>query len=156
MSIVHATTPAHIAAARELIVEYATMLNADLCFQGFQEELDTLPGKYAPPRGVLLLALEGSAVAGCVALRPLGDDAVTCEMKRLYVRDAYRGLGLGRTLAQAVIAEAAHLGYRRMVLDTLDRLVAATQLYRALGFHEIPAYYHNPLPGVTYWELGLA
>lgn len=158
ITIIHATTPAHFDAARTLFREYAQHLGEDLCFQGFDEELKTLPGKYAPPRGALLLAVEGEAVAGCVALRPLDGTSAgegVCEMKRLFVRDAYRGRGLGRRLAEEIIAEAQSRGYRRLVLDTLDRLAAATSLYRALGFDQIPAYYHNPLADVTYWALEL-
>ena len=135
---------------RALFLEYARELGFSLCFQGFDEELAALPGAYAPPRGALLLAPE----LGCVALRPL--DAGTAEMKRLYLRPAARGQGLGLELAEAAIAEARALGYARMVLDTIaqtmDRAIA---MYRALGFREIAPYYHNPIPGALYLELRL-
>ena len=135
---------------RALFLEYARELGFSLCFQGFDAELAELPGAYAPPRGALLLAGE----LGCVALRPL--DAGTAEMKRLYVRPAARGQGLGLELAEAAIAEARALGYARMVLDTIagamDRAIA---MYRALGFREIAPYYHNPIPGALYLELRL-
>jgi len=153
MHFAPAHTPDHLAAVRQLFVEYSEEIQADLCFQGFSQELAGLPGKYAPPRGCLLLARTGSEVAGCVALRPLDADA--CEMKRLYVRPAFRGTGLGRQLAQAVIARAREIGYRRMRLDTLQWMTAARALYASLGFVEIPAYYDNPLPGPVYLELDL-
>ncbi len=136
-----------------LFVEYQQWLGVDLCFQGFEEEISTLPGAYGPPGGRLLLARDGDAIAGGVGLRPLGPG--TCEMKRLFVRPPWRGRGLGRQLAQAVIDEGAAAGYGRMCLDTLPRLAIAACLYRSLGFVEIPAYYENPLDGVTYMELTL-
>ncbi len=136
---------------RRLFVEYAASLEIDLCFQGFEAELASLPGKYAPPAGALILARVDSAVAGCVALRPLGDGI--CEMKRLYVRDAFRGLGVGRTLAERIIAEARSRGYRAIRLDTLGRLVAARALYESLGFREIEPYIYNPTPDVQFMEL---
>jgi GNAT superfamily N-acetyltransferase len=153
MQLVPAHTPDQLAVVRQLFREYADEIQADLCFQGFQQELAGLPGKYAPPRGCLLLACDEAELAGCVALRPL--DGETCEMKRLYVRPAFRGTGLGRQLAQAVIARARAIGYRRMRLDTLRSMTSARTLYATLGFVEIPAYYENPLPGPVYLELNL-
>jgi ribosomal protein S18 acetylase RimI-like enzyme len=142
-----------LAAAGRLFEEYAASLDISLCFQGFDEELATLPGNYAPPRGRLLLAWRGNESAGCVALRPLEPD--TCEMKRLYVRPAYRSSGAGRLLAERIIHEAATAGYRRMRLDTLPRMEAALALYRRLGFREIAPYTANPVQGAVFLELQL-
>jgi putative acetyltransferase len=136
---------------RELFEEYAAGLDVDLCFQNFAQELAGLPGDYVRPRGCLLLAFDGEIAQGCVALRPI--DADTCEMKRLYVRPAARSLRLGRTLAEAVIAEARSMHYRRLVLDTLPSMGRAIDLYRTLGFREIAAYRHNPVPGSLFLEL---
>lgn len=134
-----------------LFREYGASLSVDLGFQKFEEELASMPGDYAPPRGRLLLAYEGSAAIGCVALRPI--DHAICEMKRLYVRA--RGRGIGRQLAERVIAEARTIGYRFMRLDTLPSMTAAAALYAALGFREIPAYRFNPVEGTKYFELEL-
>jgi putative acetyltransferase len=151
--IIPATTSAHIEAARELFLEYATWLNVNLCFQGFQQELAELPGKYAPPRGALLLAMDGTNPVGCVALRPLENDI--CEMKRLFVRPAAQGHRLGERLVEAIIAEARRLNYSAMRLDTLPgKMDRAIDLYRRAGFHEIPPYYENPYP-VLFLELNL-
>lgn len=135
---------------RPLFEEYAAFLGADLTFQHYKEELASLPGRYAPPTGRLFAAYVDGALAGCGALRRF--DARTCEMKRLYVRPGYRGLGLGRGLAERLLAEAEAAGYRRMALDTLESLRSAVALYRRLGFVEIPAYYQNPMDGVRYYE----
>lgn len=138
---------------RALLREYQTALNVDLCFQGFEEELGTLPGAYARPRGRLLLVKGAGETAGVVAVRPLEGDI--CEMKRLYVRPKWRGHGLGRRLANEAIGEAAWAGYRHMRLDTLGIMQEAIGLYRSLGFSEIPAYYNNPLADVLYLERAL-
>jgi len=139
--------------ARRLFVEYQAALGVDLCFQGFAEELATLPGNYSRPGGCLLLAVDGATILGGIGLRALqGSD---CEMKRLYVRPEGRGRGLGRMLAEAVIGEAREAGYDRIVLDTLPGMKEAQALYRSLGFREIAPYYPNPIEGVAYMALSL-
>ena len=142
--------------ARTLFEEYAASLDVDLGFQGFADELASLPGAYAPPAGALLLALRGDAIIGCIALRPLGDPAArVAEMKRLYVRPAARGFGVGRVLVEAVVDRARTLGYREMKLDTLAPMRQARALYASLGFRPCEAYYDNPLPGVAYLSLAI-
>lgn len=151
--IAEAAGPADIAAVRMLFLDYAGSLGFSLCFQGFDDELASLPGKYGPPGGRLLLARDDSGAAvGVVGVRPLGDGV--CEMKRLYVVPAARGGHLGRRLAEAAIAAGDAMGYAAMRLDTHTQFTRAIALYRALGFVEIAAYYRNPLPGVVYFELG--
>ena len=153
MNLVQAQSHDDLLAARQLFIEYADWLGVDLCFQGFQQELDGLPGDYAPPGGQLLLAVEDDQAIGCVAMRKLGDGI--CEMKRLYVRPGHRGKGLGRKLVEAIIQEARGTGYQRMRLDSLTSLKEAAGLYRSLGFTEISPYRHNPLPDAVFMEIGL-
>ena len=148
-----AQLPADLPRIRELFREYADGLGIDLCFQGFEEELATLPGKYAPPRGRLLLAWEGARAVGCVALRPLDGDR--CEMKRLYVQPAARGGQLGRRLAQRICEEAHAAGYRRICLDTLPSMSAAQRVYATLGFEPIEPYVFNPIDGARFLGLDL-
>jgi len=132
-----------------LFREYAGGIGIDLSFQGFEEELDSLPGVYAPPSGALLLAEIAGEPMGCVAVRPIHAESF-CEMKRLYVRDAARGTGAGRALAEAAIAEGRRMGYSAMRLDTLSTMAPALSLYHALGFVEIPAYYETPIAGTVF------
>ncbi len=138
---------------RHIFLEYGASLDFDLCFQGFDAEIATLPGAYGPPRGRLFLARADGKLAGGVGLRPLQADI--SEMKRLYVRPEFQGLGIGRRLAEATIEAAREIGYRRMRLDTIANMNAAQALYRSMGFTEIPPYYDNPLEGVVYFELKL-
>jgi ribosomal protein S18 acetylase RimI-like enzyme len=144
--------------AREILREYAAGLAVDLGFQDFEAELAALPGDYAAPAGQLLLACVDGALAGCGALRPLTDvdHANACEMKRLYVRPAFRRFGLGRVLADALMAEARRAGYSVMLLDTLDEMESARGLYATLGFAEVAPYYFNPIPGAHYLKATLA
>lgn len=143
-----------IAAAKRLFESYAASLDVDLCFQNFAHELATLPGDYAPPAGCLLLARMQQEAVGCVALRPLANS--TGEIKRLYVAPALHGAGIGRALADAVIARARAIGYDEVKLDTLATMGRARALYASLGFRACAPYYDNPLPGVAYMSLALA
>jgi putative acetyltransferase len=152
--------PAHssdLLATRTIFTEYACSLPIDLGFQDFTQELDALPGEYTEPRGALLLAWVDGAVAGCCALRPFdaSDYANAAEMKRLYVRPAYRGLGLGRLLTEGILDAARAAAYHCVLLDTLDDMEAARALYEDLGFVEIPPYYHNPHAGAHYLKVDL-
>jgi putative acetyltransferase len=149
-----AESAAHIAAIHELFLEYANSLGFSLCFQSFDQELAALPGDYAPPDGRLLLATSSGQPGGCVALHKLAPEI--CEMKRLYVRPQFRGKGLGRELAQKIIAEARDVGYKRLRLDTVEPVMkTAVAVYRQLGFCEIPPYRPNPIAGALYMELQL-
>jgi GNAT superfamily N-acetyltransferase len=135
---------------RKMLLEYEAWIGVDLCFQNFKQELAELPGKYAPPRGRLLIA---DPNAGCVALRPIDDE--TGEMKRLFVRPEFRGTGLGKLLVLRVIEEARAEGYKKVRLDTMPMMESAQKLYQQLGFRDIEAYRLNPQPGVRYMELSL-
>lgn len=159
LRIFDATSPEQIVSTRDLFKEYAQSIGFSLCFQGFDKELERLPGEYGPPDGRLLLAEYDGRPAGCIALKrveiPGGPPA--CEMKRLYVKPEFRKYGIGRALAEKLIEEAREIGYQRMVLDTVpDKMPAAVALYRSLGFVERPPYYHNPLEEVLYMELDLS
>lgn len=149
-----ATSPAQIETIRSLFTEYQQWLNFSLCFQGFDKELAGLPGKYAAPNGRLYLAEYDGAIAGCIALRPMDDEGV-CEMKRLFVREEFRGKKIGKLLVDTILADAKAIGYRTMRLDTLQRMETARALYTKLGFKIIPAYYNNPMDEVVYMELKL-
>jgi putative acetyltransferase len=152
--LVQAESSAHVVQARELFQEYAQSLGVNLCFQNFEQELARLPGHYAPPDGRLLLAEYDGQMAGCVALHKWEDGI--CEMKRLYLRPSFRGKGLGRVIAEKIIAEARNIGYQRMRLDTIGPLMKdAVEMYRKLGFREIAPYRPNPIAGAMYMELQL-
>ena len=151
--MVNATKKNQVDIAANLFREYQSFLGVDLCFQGFEEELAGLPGKYADPYGAILLAQYKDEFIGCVAVRPINES--TCEMKRLYVKPQFQGLKAGRLLAEQIIYQAKALGYQKMQLDTLERLQAALKLYESLGFKRINPYYENPLDEVVYLELDL-
>jgi len=154
MNLIQAQTPEQVEQARRLFREYADWLQIDLCFQNFEKELAELPGDYVPPGGRLLLAYDSAQLAGCIALRRL--DQQTCEMKRLFAREAFRGKGLGRQLITAIVQEAKQIGYEYMRLDTLPpKMNSAIALYRTYGFREIAPYYQNPVPGALFMELNL-
>ena len=150
MEIILANTEQEYEAAKQLFLAYQKYLGVDLCFQSFDKELNELAQMYSTPKGALLLALEDGVYGGCVAVRYKKEGV--CEMKRLYVMDNFKGKGLGRKLAVQIMAKAKELGYQTMVLDTLNKLTAALQLYASLDFLEIPPYYENPLEGVIYME----
>jgi putative acetyltransferase len=153
-SLRQAKTAAEILQARELFLEYEKALGVSLCFQGFEKELAGLPGKYAPPSGRLLLATYAGALAGCVALHGL--DPEIGEMKRLYLRPAFRGKGLGQAMVDAVVTESRAIGYRQLRLDTIEpQMKSAVAMYRRMGFREIPPYCSNPCEGALYMELKL-
>ena len=145
--------PREVDEVRKLFREYADSLNTDLCFQNFEAELASLPGKYEPPKGRLLLAWSGAEAVGCIALRPLDVDA--CEMKRLYVQPRMRGEKLGRRLVERICQEARFAGYSRICLDTLPTMATAIQLYADMGFKPIEPYVYNPVPGAMFLALDL-
>jgi GNAT superfamily N-acetyltransferase len=151
--IVEAQTAEQLATIRELFREYADSLGVDLCFQDFERELATLPGKYVAPEGRLYLALEDGKAAGCAGLRKISPEAG--ELKRVFVRPAFRGKGIGRRLVLAVVEAARKNAYRRLRLDTLPSMKRAQELYRAMGFKPIEAYNNNPVPGAEFLELTL-
>jgi ribosomal protein S18 acetylase RimI-like enzyme len=155
--LVETATPTLVATARGLISEYAGTLDIDLCFQNLDAELAALPGEYAAPGGALLVAVVNGEPAGCGAFRALPDADYpnACEMKRLYVRPAFRRTGLGRQLAQRLMDLATQAGYSHLLLDTLDTMEAAREMYASLGFEEIPPYYFNPIPGAHYLKVDL-
>jgi putative acetyltransferase len=151
---VQAESGEQVEEARRLFKEYEAWLGLDLCFQNFEKELEELPGDYAPPGGRLLLAAASNEISGCIALRKIGEGI--CEMKRLYVRPQFRGAGLGRSLAEKIIAEAREIGYQRMRLDTLPgKMDRAIAMYQSFGFRNIEPYYHNPVAGAAFMELEL-
>ncbi len=153
LKFVQAKSQKEIEHIRKLFLEYAQSLDFNLCFQDFEEELKELPGEYAPPEGSLILAVYESNVAGCVALRKLSEGI--CEMKRLYVRPAYRGKGLGEKLAVKIIEEGRKIGYKKMRLDTVPSMIEAIRLYRSLGFEKVEPYRYNPIEGAIYMEMEL-
>ncbi|MDQ2870754.1 MAG: GNAT family N-acetyltransferase [Acidobacteriota bacterium] len=153
IEIVDGSGPREIAEVRALLLEYQASLDVDLGFQGFAREVAELPGGYAPPSGRLLLARVDGLAGGCIALQAISGEV--CEMKRLYVRPACRGSGLGRLLVARLIGDARSIGYRRICLDTLPSMTRAAAMYEALGFEEIPPYRHNPVPGTRFLALSL-
>jgi putative acetyltransferase len=153
MRLVHVSSKEEMPLVRRLFEEYAATLGFHLDFQDFDEELATLPGAYARPEGTIIVAFSEAEAAGCVALRKIGEGV--CEMKRFYVRPAYRGLGFGRALAEAVIEHARRAGYELMRLDTIDTMIEANALYRSLGFEPCEPYRYNPRAGAIYMELRL-
>jgi ribosomal protein S18 acetylase RimI-like enzyme len=159
MNLIAVKSDQEVEQTRALFMEYAASLGFSLCFQNFDKEVAELPGHYQPPSGRLFLAVENDQVAGCVALREIdggNSGERICEIKRLYVRPAFRGQGLGRTLTETVIAAAREIGYGRMRLDSLPgKMDSAIALYRSMGFKEIAPYYHNPVAGAAFMELEL-
>ena len=153
IEIVDAVASGEVGEVRALLLEYQASLDVDLCFQGFPREVAELPGSYSPPSGRLLLARAGGLACGCIALQAISSDV--CEMKRLYVRPACRGTGLGRMLAARILDEARSIGYRTICLDTLPSMTRAAAMYEALGFEEVPPYRHNPVPGTRFMALSL-
>ena len=149
----HVTEGEMIEVIRKLFLEYARSLEIDLDFQDFETELNTLPGKYQPPDGALILALVEGKEAGCIALRKISKDI--CEMKRLYIREEYRGLGLGKMLVGMIIDEAVNKNYQYMRLDTLPTMKSAQSLYLSFGFYDIEPYVYNPIQGARFMELKL-
>lgn len=157
VSLIEVRSPQQVGAIRVLFLEYQASLGIDLCFQGFEQELNNLPGDYVAPSGGLLLADVDGQAAGCCAFRPLitSDHLDACEMKRLFVRPGFRGMGLGRQLVDAIVLAAQQAGYTTMLLDTLSDMESARALYQEVGFVETEPYYHNPLAGAHYLKLDL-
>lgn len=157
VSLIEVRSPQQVGAIRDLFLEYQASLGIDLCFQGFEQELNNLPGDYVAPSGGLLLADVDGQAAGCCAFRPLitSDHLDACEMKRLFVRPGFRGMGLGRQLVDAIVLAAQQAGYTTMLLDTLSDMESARALYQEVGFVETEPYYHNPLAGAHYLKLDL-
>lgn len=153
-TIIPALSTEQIEISRSLFIEYQQWLNFSLCFQGFDKELTELPGKYAEPKGRLYLAEYDGNIAGCIALRPM-DEIGICEMKRLYVKEEFRGKGIGKLLAEKIVADAHEIGYKIMRLDTLQRMETARALYAKLGFVVTTPYYQNPIEETIYMELCL-
>lgn len=150
-------TPFEFDELRAILREYAQSIQVDLCFQNFEDELATLPGEYVEPRGALLMARINGELVGCCALRPLDnvDYPNACEMKRLYVRNSFRKLGIGRQLVEAIMDCARQADYDCVLLDTLSDMESARALYQDLNFEEIPPYYHNPIEGAHYLKVQL-
>jgi putative acetyltransferase len=157
IAILQAIEANQMAPVKDLFLAYAASLSVDLCFQDFENELLQLPGDYSAPRGALLLAQVNAEWAGCCAMRPLdaADYTNACEMKRLFVRPGFRGLGLGRRLAEGIMDAARLAGYDSILLDTLDEMESARALYEELGFEEVPPYYFNPIAGAHYLKANL-
>jgi len=157
IQILTPNSPELLATTRQIFTEYATQLGIDLCFQNFDAELACLPGEYSEPRGALLLALVDGEAAGCCGLRALDsvDYPNAAEMKRLYVRKAFRRFGLGRQMVEAMLDAARMAGYHSVLLDTLSDMESARALYAELGFVDIPPYYHNPVSGAHYLKVDL-
>jgi putative acetyltransferase len=153
LELIDSAQHAQLPALRELLLEYQRHIGVDLCFQSFEEEMEELPGSYAPPDGRLYVALMDGAVAGCIALRR--HDTQTAEMKRLFVRPVFHGQGLGKQLAEHIVQDARQIGYQRILLDTLPSMQAAQAMYERLGFADAPAYVYNPVAGVRYMQLAL-
>lgn len=153
IKIIEAKTTEQFKEVRKLFLEYKTWLGFDLSFQSFKHEVSTLPGKYSPPTGAIFMAMLNKNIAGCIALRPL--EHSICEMKRFFVRPQFRGKGIGRHLAEISIKKAKDIGYTKMCLDTHNSFKAAIAIYQSLGFKETAAYYDNPMPDISYWELDL-
>jgi ribosomal protein S18 acetylase RimI-like enzyme len=153
IKIISATSEREIENIRKLFIEYSSSLDFELDFQKFEEECDSLPGKYSPPEGRLYLAIQNNKDAGCVAIRKITEDI--CEMKRLFVRPEFRGLNIGKALVEVIVNEAKKIGYKYMRLDTVASMHAARKIYEKMGFKEIPAYCFNPVKGAVYMELDL-
>ncbi len=153
LNIIEVKSKEQLDEIQKLFREYEAWLGFDLQFQDFEKEVTSLPGKYAPPRGTILMALFNENIAGCIALKPLNESI--CEMKRFFVRQQFQGKGIGKKLAELIVEKAREIGYTKMRLDTHNSFQAAIGIYKKLGFKETSPYYHNPMPDVSYWELVL-